>query len=221
MNQSIPSKHYRHLCILLAAVLTLCVPSKAISQVSAYGDAALRSSVYTYIATSAPTTLASSCTDAFEIAFGGSISEAEILQIDVAYTGAYAATSVQQIFVLKRSTGNTSGSSTTETAVATRSSAPSAGCVVKTYTANATLGSLVGTSGRVAAGLMGCIVEGYDHNRETATPLFKTIYRAPPGTGQGIKLVSSGQTVSVNLNGVTPGFSSPKFVFRIIWTEKL
>ena len=211
------SKALSFLMMLMTVLAFSSLPASA-----SYGELGLRSRSNTYVSASAFTTPAVSTTDMFLITFGGSISSAEILEIDVAYTGSGIPAAENPIFLLKRSADDTAGTSTTETIIPVNSGSPSAGCVVRTYTANpSSLGALVGTSGRVAAGILTALVDGYDHNGGAPCPPYKVLYMAPPGTGQGLTLVSSGQTYAINFNGTAPSAAGAKLAFRIVWREWL
>lgn len=132
---------------------------------------------------------------------GISSKKLKVLRIKLCYTistnsGAFP----DKIFINKRSTLNTGGTSTTETSVPVSSSSGSSSAVIKSYTANpSSLGTLVG---RVAA------VGIYGNLSNPATPPSMAIYEAPL-TGDALTLLNANELLELSWGGVTPGGGSP------------
>jgi hypothetical protein len=110
--------------------------------------------------------------------------------------------------VVKRSSANTGGTSVLVTAVPLDDSYPAATATVRSYTANPTAGTLVGTiwSGRIAS-------------PAPATALAGTIQDVSADRGGSITLTGTTDVLAWNLNGVAlpPGVSVQAYVS---WTEQ-
>lgn len=181
---------------------------------SSYGQLDVRSTIATYSAASAFTTPAAATTDMFEI-YGSSTKTIKIIRVDIAYSFGNSSPLVEPIvFLLKRSTANSSGTSTTETNIPVDSGSAAATAVIKTYTANPTLGSSLG---RVMSGVFASPTDN-----QTAQPYavnaWTTLYEATL-MQQSITLRGTAQGLVVNFNGVKPG-GTPVLAFRVIWTEE-
>ena len=112
------------------------------------------------------------------------------------------------VLLVKRSAANTLGTSTAPTRVPNDSSNAAATATVLAYTANPTLGTLVGTfKGRKmfinASGTGGSDVSDWDFDQNVAQP----------PTVRGIA-----EVIAVNLNGVT--IAGGSFDIAIEWTEE-
>lgn len=175
-----------------------------------YGEVQLAPSYgATYAASSAFTASAASATDVFQI-YGSASKTIQVLKI---YANGTSATDegVAYAYVIKRSTANSGGTSATATNVPLDSSNAAATAVIKSYSANPTLGTGLGTIStsrigynRVAGGTI------------TSTDQF-VLFDADK-YGQAVVLRGTSQGLVVNLNGVTPPHS-PSFSFTVVFKE--
>jgi hypothetical protein len=150
----------------------------------------------TYGATSLNLTVPASATDIFTITGSGS-KTVYIHKITV--TGNKTAHSQELVTLLKRSTANSGGTSTTRTAVSYDSDSAAATATVRAYTANPTLGTLIGEifSRRVSFPVQ--TPTNAQGNGGTVVPWIWEYSQI----GQPITLRGATQVLSVNLNGVT------------------
>lgn len=132
----------------------------------------------------------------------------QVLYTDIAFDETTGAT--VDIFLLKRSTANSGGTSAAATAVPFDSADVAATATVQSYTANpATPGTLVGVVakdklfGGVVTALTGVVVEDFDK------PSRKPIILRP----------GSQETLAWNLNGIASP-AGALFDINIIWTEE-
>lgn len=167
------------------------------------------STVATYAAASAHTTMAASTTDGFEI-FGSASKTCRVLEIWATFRGTNGSVDG---WIVKRSTANSSGTSTTETGVPLNSANAAASAVVKTYTANPTTGTLVGRIATFSINTTTASVSGQLLGTEGAICL----YRAQE-YGQAVVLSGTAQGLCVNFNGTAP--TAGTLAFYVVWTEE-
>lgn len=150
---------------------------------------------------------AASTTDFFTIS-GSATRAVQVLRADCTGTSTAAGSEIVQ--AVMRSTANTAGTATTPAITPLDSSFPNAAtAVVKAYTANPTLGTIVGTPVRVFALSTGPVTAG-GYNTSAR---FDDSYLAYPVTLRG-----AAQTFALNGNGVTfPAGSA--ISCAVTWTE--
>lgn len=167
----------------------------------------------TFIASSAIFTPAASATDVWTFT-GSGTKTCKILMILLNYKSG-SITSTNDFFLVKRSTANSGGTSSSVTSVPLDSGNSSATCSIKTYTANPTLGSLVGqlhcmsTIGTSTAG-QAC------GNNSSNTLLVLYDHRI---TGQPLTVRGTGEVIALNNNGATVANSGTLSV-TVIYTEE-
>jgi hypothetical protein len=154
---------------------------------------------------SASWTFAASATDIFTIT-GSATKTVKIRRITLSFTATSGANAT--VVVTKRSTANTAGTSGTPTAVPWDSTNAAATAVVRNYTANPTLGTLVGnvqTSTVYASGggTIGSIPIILDYTGTAQQPLI---------------LRGTSQVVGINMNGTT--YTGNIARATVIWTEE-
>lgn len=148
--------------------------------------------------------VAAGATDIFTIT--GSASRI-IKIIEIELQGTSAAATVINVNVVKRSTLNTGGTSTTLTPVPLNSSSPASTATVKTYTANPTLGTSLGIIS----------TKKYNVNINTATPdSFEQEYTYL--SAELPTLNNANESICVNFAGAT--LTTPSFDGYIIFTEE-
>ena len=146
-------------------------------------------------------------TDIFTI----SGSSTKIIKLrDIQVTGLQSLASTIDMVVIKRSTPDSGGTSTTITAVPVNSNNAAATAVIKAYTANPTLGTLIGN-------MIATKIFVSDNSKSFTAPSDKTLLNVNP-LWQPITLNNANETIAINLNGVTVTGSS--FDISIIWTEQ-
>jgi len=158
----------------------------------------------TYVATATGVASASSCTDLFTI-YGSSSKTVRVNRIII--SGTQTTGGVQDILVIKRSTADSSGTSSTLTNVPLDSNNAAATATVKSYTANPTTGTAVGT----------IVSRKVFVSATTATPE-KLVLEFGKGLGQVPVLRGTSEGLVVNLNGVT--VTGGSFSFEVEWTEE-
>ncbi len=127
-------------------------------------------------------------------------------------TGVQTTASEVNMFVLKRSTANTGGTSTTLTNTPLDSANSAATATCRQYTANPTTGTLVGN---IDSFKMDVPPTAVGANATTVSPLELNFGDLP---GQALILRGTGEVVSLNLNGVT--VSGGSFLIMFEWTEE-
>lgn len=115
--------------------------------------------------------------------------------------------------LLKRSTANTAGTSTTPTVVSYDNTNAAATAVVRSYTANPTVGTLVGNLNSVRLGVGAAAPGNGDPTQARIVNLFES-----QAAKQDIVLRGTAEVLAINLNGVTIAGSS--FSCRVEWTEE-
>lgn len=148
---------------------------------------------------------ATSPTDLFTVT-GSAIKTVRILQILA--TATRTAGGNADYVILKRSTANSGGTSSTLTAVPHDSSDSAATAVVRAYTANPTTGTLVGniSTQKIFTNTAG----------SGASDKFEEIYGIRPS--KGIVLRGVNEVFAFNLNGVT--MTGGSFDIHVEWTEE-
>lgn len=127
--------------------------------------------------------------------------------IEIELQGTSSAAITIDVRVLKRSTLNTAGTSTTLTPVPTNSNSPAASAVVKTYTANPTQGTLVGV----------LATQKYGVQLNTNVPsVFEQEYNY--SQAERITLNNANESVCINFNGAT--ITAGSFDGYIMFTEE-
>lgn len=170
-------------------------------------DASLNaeSSAATYSAAVGNLVLPLLATDFFTIT-GSATKTIRITQLTISATGSAGAN--QNLILVKRSTANTGGTSTTPTAVPHDSNSAAGTATVRAYTTNPTaLGTLVGTVRSQKLFTSGVSTAA----AEPITWDFGT------RNTQSIYLRGTSQVLALNLSGVT--VTSPLFNIFIEWTE--
>lgn len=159
----------------------------------------------TYSAAITGLAVASAATDVFTLT-GSASKVVRLNQVSVSGTAGTAA--VADVQVIKRSTANSGGTSTTPTAVPNDSTQAAATAVARAYTANPTTGTAVGVVRTqkqlfdVATGPQSSVAVGYETHANGHRPL----------TLRGVT-----EVLAINLNGVT--LSSPTLDIYVEWTE--
>jgi hypothetical protein len=160
--------------------------------------------IRTYSSGSISVALAALTTDFFTIT-GSGTQTIKITRIGVYLTGGGLTVNAQ---IVKRSTANTLGTSSVLTNVPNDSNFAAATATVRTYTANPTLGTLVG------------IVRA----KKVVTPLATSttdtqgiVFEFGEANGAPIVLRGTSQVLAVNLNGVTGATNASVWVE---WTEE-
>lgn len=171
---------------------------------------ALKNNKATYIAGFTSVASAANATDLITIVG----SATKIIKIKRVVVSAIATNDSNRVIQLvKRSTGNTGGTSTSLNIVPLDSQNAAATATVRAYTANPTLGSLVGL---LASKYLQIGVSSPAAN--SSTPAHPCNLFVSNGRGQDIVLRGASEIVSINLNGVTiPGGLFSGF---IEWVEE-
>lgn len=161
--------------------------------------------ISTYSASAVAVVPAAAATDVFTI-IGSASKTVRIRRISASVTTTAGSGLALTVQLIKRSTANTGGTSTTPTVVPYDSTNAAATAVVRNYTANPTLGTAVGTvvSRRARAATTG-----------TEVPEAVWIFG---GDTQPIVLNGVAQQLSINFNGAT--ITAPVACFTVEWTEE-
>lgn len=203
---------FRRLLALIALFLLAAVPANA----SAYGRIQLDATTKaTYSAGSTFTTPAASTTDFWQI-YGSSTKTIKVLRVEAAYTSGSTSTS-DQLFLIKRSTANSGGTSTVVTNVPLDSANAAATAVVRIYTANPTTGTSVGT---VASGTLISATNAGSVNSVSQSPTGAQVLFDHRLTGQPVVLRGTGEGLVLNFAGVIPASLTPRIAVTVFWTEE-
>lgn len=163
----------------------------------------------TYNAT-ATFTAANTATDIFTIN-GSATKTVRVLRIGISAT--QTTSSEIALILLKRSTANTGGTSSTLTNVSYDSTNAAATASVKSYTANPTaLGTLVGNLRNIKFSIPVVAIGG---NASAQTELVESFGNGP---GQALVLRGTAESLAVNLNSAT--VSGNSFSIWVEWTEE-
>lgn len=150
-------------------------------------------------------------TDIFTIS-GSNSRTIRIKKITV--SGTQTTTSSREIVLLKRSTLNSGGTSTLLTGVPFDSQNPASLAVVRAYTANPTLGSLIG----IISSIYGTFSVQAPTNAQGAKATKDVVFEFGKNKSQHLVLRNQNETVSINLNGVT--FTGEALSISIEWSEE-
>jgi hypothetical protein len=159
----------------------------------------------TYSASTLNLVAATTATDLFTIT-GSATKTVIIKKIEISATQTTAA--VGAIVLLKRSTANTAGTSTTLTNVPMDSATAAATATVRAYTANPTTGTLVGN-------IKTSKIFIPQTSSTSVTPL---VWRFSDGDQAPLVLRGVAEVVAVNLNSVS--FAGNQFCISIEWSEE-
>jgi len=160
----------------------------------------------TYSAATAAFASAATATDIF-IVQGSATKTIRIIAVKVFATQTTAGAG--NIFLLKRSTANTAGTAVATTRVPLDSQYPAATATVQHYTANPTVGTLVGNIDAYR-GIIPASATLINN------PIINRTYGDRPGSA--IVLRGTNELFAVNLNGVTVNGGS--FIVQVEWTEE-
>ena len=157
---------------------------------------------------------AASATD-FACMAGSGTKTIKILQIKLAlYNGATGANNI--VHLIRRSTDNSGGTSTSPTTVKCDTSSSSSTCTIRHYTANPSLGTTVGT---IATKLVSSLY-GSTYANQPIGPEFETImYDATTGLRPPIVLRGTSEVLTLNAAGVSLSASTGARV-TWVWTEE-
>lgn len=159
----------------------------------------------TYSASASGIVMAATPTDVFTLT-GSATKTIRIMEMRI--DGSQTTEADRSILLIKRSTANSAGTSSTLTAIPWDSNDVAATAVARSYTANPTLGTTVGTL------LSDAFFLG-DAAKPSAEDKF--IWQAN-GPAKAIVLRGTGEVLAVNFNSVTSAGSSVNFYVK--WTEE-
>lgn len=205
---------FRRLLALIALFILAAVPANA----SAYGRMQLDATTKgTYSAASAFTAPANNTTDFWQI-YGSSTKTIKVLRVEAAYVGDSPTAAVDRFFLIKRSTANSGGTSTTVTNVSLDSSNTASTASVKIYTANPSgLGTAVG---QVHSGLLANIFSASTGNPVSPCGRSSQIIFDHNLTGQPVVLRGTTEGLCINFNSVKPSATTPLIAITVFWTEE-
>lgn len=208
---------FRRLLSLFAALMLLVIGTLP-ANASAYGRVQVTDNTeVTYVDSMADIAPAANTSDMF--VKGGSASAAVYIQkVEILYSFDDSTTTGHAEFqLLKRSTAGSGGTSTSATQVPTNSAFSAASSTaLKGYTANPTVGALVGRLNHV-------ILRGQPRAAQTmAYGAGQSGYAALWDASVDGPLVLNGtaETVVVNCNATKPAGTTPKVSCRVIYREK-
>ena len=163
----------------------------------------------TYSAAASQVAMAATATDFFTIT-GSASKTIRIVRLDLTLTS--TTTTVVYAFLIKRSTANSGGTSTTLTNVPHDSNNAAATAVIQTYTANPTLGTAVGTVVTHAATSLDATPAAGDSG-----PPESTVFEAGAHS-QAITLRGTAEVLAINFGGIT--LSGGLATAHVEWTEE-
>lgn len=152
-----------------------------------------------------------SATDVFTIT-GSGTTTVRIKEISI--SGTQTTASRRAILLIKRSTANSGGTSSTLTIAPLDSDSAAATAVVRTYTANPTLGTSVGT----LRAEMGTFPVATPNNAQGATTLNKVTWTFGQDDSEVPTLRGTSQVLSLNLNAVS--WTGGSLSVYVQWTEE-
>lgn len=162
------------------------------------------STIQTYGAVADDLASAATATDIFTITGSGT----KTIKIARLIVSCSATNNINiDLAIVKRSTANTGGTSTTPTAVPFDSANAAATATVRAYTANPTLGTTVGT----------VLSQQLFVSGGTTQPIANAIFDFTSTVSQPIVLRGTGEVLALNLQGVT--VTGPQFQVSIEWVE--
>lgn len=195
----------RFLIYFFALLVAVLQPLAA--QASYFPETALKPSPRTtFSACTGTFTTASSATDVATLT-GSSSKTIALLRVEIIQASVSVAAS-HNVYLVKRSTANSGGTSSTITSVPLNSGTASA--TVKSYTANPTTGTTVG---KVSQFQFFFSANGAPGNSFPNAVLFDADKYGGP-----LILSGTGDVAAVNFNGVTDGIGTD-FAVRYIWLE--
>lgn len=159
----------------------------------------------TYSATITGLTIAAAATDIFTIT--GAVGVTTRVNY-ITFAGEANAALVTELILIKRSTANSAGTSTTRTAVPHNSGDAAASSTVRAYTTNPTLGTAIGEIRTRKVQISGANTMP----AETIEWVFDKRTTKPP------TLLSTSEVLAINFNAVTSAGST--FCITISWTEE-
>lgn len=169
-----------------------------------------------YVASSGLATPAAATTDIFQL-YGSATKTVRVQRIEAVYHATAFGADPSPMLLLRRSTANTGGTSTTITPVSMDSAnAATTATACKLYTANPTTGTLAGQLKRLN---INCMLPGNGSTPPHSGPAVQVIYEASP-TVQPIVLRGTAEGVVINFNGVIPQATTPQLGFNIYYTEE-
>lgn len=195
------------------AVLTFWLGMSISSAIaSSYGMIMLQnSSKATYMCDSGQLTLAANCTDFWQL-YGSSSKTMKVQKIFVCSNSIdnQVSTLFNTVLLIKRSTANSGGTSATPTIIPLDSNNASATAVVKTYSANPTLGTAVGTLWTLFR---------FSYNNNAPADCSACIFDAEQ-FGQPIVLRGTSEGICLNNNSTSQVGNIPRTNVQVIWTEE-
>jgi hypothetical protein len=199
--------------VLTAAQLTTLTPLSTVAVTGPLTDAQLRASFIsvntegtkaTYSAAVVGLVAANTASDIFTIT-GSATKTIRITRL--AFTGTQTTGAQRDVVILKRSTANTAGTSSAPNKVAHDSTSAAATATVLSYTANPTVGTLIGNIRTRKV-----LINATTANSDEYLVDFVT------GPHQAPILRGTGEVLAVNLNGVTS--AGNLLDISITWTEE-
>lgn len=170
--------------------------------------------VSTFIASDVPFSPGTTATDVWSL-YGSGSSTVKIYYIGLSYSG--TSSGVASYTLLRRSTANTGGTSSTTTPAKMDSNNSSATATIRTYTANpSSLGTSAGNINNfnlVPWWQTNNTIAFHDETTDTALFNYKLL-------GQPIVLRGTGEGVVLNCGGTTPTGGTVKLSVRVIFTEE-
>ena len=161
----------------------------------------------TYSASATNIVPAVTATDVFTIT-GSATKTVRVIKIGI--SGVQTAGGIISVLVLKRSTANSAGTSAASAAVPNDSNNAAATATVLSYTANPTLGSVVGSA--VRSGKVNIPVSTASSSMDIQEFVFGDT------VGQAIVLRGIAQVLAINLNSVT--VTGGSLSYYVVWTEE-
>ena len=181
---------------------------------SAYGALQSEPSLKaTYVCATPPFATVASATDMWQI-FGSSSKTIRILKITCSYYSGAASLAPNYFYLVKRSSANSSGTTTTPTVLPLDSNDASASAVVKYYASgsNPTTGTAVANVSMLAS--LGI------NPSNVPQPAVPIILFDADKYGHALVLRGVAEGVVINNNGVTLPGSSPTLMVTVTWTEE-
>lgn len=202
----------KQLTAVALSISALCALPAA--RASAIGEIEMRpSSKATYVCSSPKFSTIASATDMWQI-FGSGSKTVKILRITLNYVATMGSATINDFYLIKRSTANSGGTATTPTPCALDSNNSAASAVVKYYASGSNP-----TTGSTVAGV----------GMWSLSPIYTNALGSPPQqhvlfdhllAGQALTLRGTGEGVVLNNNGQSLGGTSPTIAVNVIWTEE-
>lgn len=168
----------------------------------------------TYVSADVPFTPGTSATDVWSF-FGSATTTVKIYYIGLAYNG--TSSGLASFTLLRRSSANTGGTSTTTTPAKMDSNNASATATIRTYTANpSSLGTSAGNINNFSL-VPWWQTSNFIAFRDVTTDTTLFDYTL---LGQPIVLRGTGEGIALNCGGTTPTGGTVKLSLRVIFTEE-